>query len=285
MSKEYYYYYFDEVNDDFANNGIETQKTPDDYEYLPDGAVYRLLGPLVYHLLVVNVSLGERLLARIPIKNKKVLRRRRDRSRGYFIYGNHTSAFTDAVSSPIAARTRQCYTVAHPDVISIKGIKTLVRMLGALPTPSTKNSFANFIDTINRLYEDGHPIVIYPEAHIWPKYNKIRNFPSSSFYYPVKLNAPCYVKTTVYRKRRNGHSKPVIYLDGPFYPDPALPYRKALEDLRDRVHAQMVRRVEENGSYLDCRYHYIKVDSADEVRTEVRTADERAADERADRDA
>lgn len=268
--KQYYYYYHDEVNDDFANTNIETQKTPDDFEYLPKSPVYRLLGPLVYHFLVVNVSVGEKLFARIPIKNKKVLRHRKDCSRGYFIYSNHTSMLTDAVSAPISSYPRQCYTVAHPDVISIKGIKTLVRMLGALPTPSTKNNYVNFLEGINQLYEEGCPIVIFPEAHIWPKYNKIRNFPSISFHYPVKLGAPCYVKTTVYRKRLNGHSKPVIYLDGPFYPNPDLPYRKALEDLRDRVHDQMVRRVEENESYLDCRYHYIKVDSADEVRTEVR---------------
>ena len=32
--KQYYYYYHDEVNDDFANTNIETQKTPDDFEYL-----------------------------------------------------------------------------------------------------------------------------------------------------------------------------------------------------------------------------------------------------------
>ena len=272
-NKEYFYYYFDEINDDFANMGIDSRKTPDDFKYLPQNPVFRVMKPIVYHFILFIISLGEHTFAHIPMKNKKIIRRRNDKSHGCFIYSNHTSRVMDAVSAPLSAYPRQCYTVAHPDSISIKGMKTLVRLLGALPTPCSKNNYADFIESINTLYERGCPIAIFPEAHIWPKYNKIRSFPSVSFYYPVKLNAPCFVKTTVYRKRKDGRSKPVIYFDGPFYPNPDLPHRQAVEELRNRVYDQMVRRVEENQSYLDCRYHYIKVDSADQVRTEIRKAE------------
>ena len=112
-------------------------------------------------------------------------------------------------------------------------------------------------------------ISVYPEAHIWPKYNQIREFPKTSFHYPVKLNAPCFAKTTVYKKTRSGKTKPVIYLDGPFYPNKDLPMKEAQIDLRNRIYNAMVERAKKENSELDYRYEYIKVDSPEEVRTEI----------------
>ena len=115
--------------------------------------------------------------------------------------------------------------------------------------------------------DNGHSIVIYPEAHIWPKYNKIRNFGSGSFNLPCKFDLPCYAKTTVFKKKKNGKTKQIIYFDGPFYPDMNLPLKEREKDVRDKVYNAMVGRAEY--SELDRRYEYIKVDSPEEVRTEI----------------
>ncbi len=58
--------------------------------------------------------------------------------------------------------------------------------------------------------------------------------------------------------------------DGPFYPDKTLSRRQAQAKLRDQVRDTMLMRAEQYGSSLDGRYHYIKVDSPDEVRTEIK---------------
>ena len=107
-------------------------------------------------------------------------------------------------------------------------------------------------------------ITIYPEAHIWPKYNKIRPFLSVSFSYPSKLNAPCYTKTTVYKATKNGKTKPVIYFDGPFYPNMNLPYKERQQDLRDRIYNQMQERT--LTSQTDENFIYEKVFSKNEMR-------------------
>ena len=78
-----------------------------------------------------------------------------------------------------------------------------------------------------------------------------------------------FAKTTVYKKTRSGKTKPVIYLDGPFYPNKDLPMKEAQIDLRNRIYNAMVERAKKENSELDYRYEYIKVDSPEEVRTEI----------------
>lgn len=262
------FYYYDERNDDFANNGIETKPLPADYEYLPKSRLFRFFKPPVYFFVRGICALCEKTGIAMRGKNKKALKNREDRSKGYFIYGNHTSSFSDAVTGAVATFPRQCYVVCNPDALSIKGIRTLVRFVGALPTPSSRKNYADFGAAVGTLYEKGSPIVIYPEAHIWPKYNAIRDFADVSFSFPVRLGAPCFAKTTVYKKKRGGRTKGFVIYDGPFYADRSLGEREARAELCARVKACMRARAEEYGSALDGSYRYIKVESPAEVRTE-----------------
>ena len=264
--KKIKYYYFDEENDDFANIGIKTKLTPDDFCYNPKSKWWRFWKKVIYHLFYPIVALLLYCIIRGRIRNRKTMAKRKE---GYFVYSNHTSPLCDVFSVPVLAWPRSTYIISNPDSISIKGIKTIVRLLGCLPTPTSKRAYINFLKAIKDFYNRGSVISIYPEAHIWPKYNKIRQFKETSFYYPVKFNAPVFVKTTVYKKKKNGKSKLILYIDGPFYPNTSLDTKEAQIELRDRVYQQLIKRVEENHSYLDKRYEYIKVNSKEEVRTEV----------------
>ena len=81
-----------------------------------------------------------------------------------------------------------------------------------------------------------NPIVVYPEAHLWPYYTQIRNFPATSFRFPVKYNKPVFTFTTVYLKHKK-QTKPKIeiYVDGPFYPNQNLSDKDAQKELRNKV--------------------------------------------------
>jgi len=269
MEKHRYYYYFDERNDDFANNGIDGRPTPDDFDYLPKNIAYRIIKPLVYYILVNLLFIPACFLTDgMRIHNAKIIRQRKDRKKGYFVFGNHTTWLADAVIQPAVAMPRQVYTVVNPDAISIKYAGKIIRMLGTLPNPSSRYTYLGFIKATKEIYEKGCSIMIYPEAHIWPKYNGVRDFPDVSFNLPAKLGAPCFVKSTVYKRNAKGHTKAEIWYDGPFYANPSLGIKEAQKDLRDRVYAQMCERCKD--SQLDCRYHYEKVNSPQEVRTEYR---------------
>lgn len=269
MPKHRYYYWFDERSDDFANTGINGKPTPEGFEYLPKNIFYRFFKPVVYYALMAVVSIVVWPLSTVRrIHNARVLHSVKDKRKGYFIFGNHTSGFSDALLNPVLAMPRQVYIVASPDSISIPFLRTLLRFLGVMPVPSARSSFMDFKDAIIRHYEKGCAIAIFPEAHIWPKYNKIRDFSDSSFNIPARLGAPCFVRSAVYRKRRNGRTYQELWYDGPFYPRTDLPPKQAQKDLRDRIYAQMCLRCKD--SELDSRFHYIKVDSPEQVRSEYR---------------
>lgn len=96
-------------------------------------------------------------------------------------------------------------------------------------------------------------IMVYPEAHIWPYYTGIRDFPATSMKYPVELDVPSFTLTTTYHRRRFGRKpRTVTYLDGPFYPDHSLPPRARAQALRDEIYKTMVRRSQESD------YEYIR---------------------------
>ena len=126
----------------------------------------------------------------------------------------------------------------------MKGMKNLVQMLGAIPIPIKRNGMKNFLNTIKKRIKQGHSITIFPEAHIWPYYTKIRPFKSVSFKYPAELNVPVFCATNTYQAygKNNKKLRIVMYIDGPFLPDMSLSLKERQEDLRNKVYEVMCQR-------------------------------------------
>ena len=60
------------------------------------------------------------------------------------------------------------------------------------------------------LYNKKQDILIYPEAHIWPYYTKIRPLRAAAFHYPAKFNVP--------RKRKNSKPRKALVIGKPIVP-------------------------------------------------------------------
>ena len=114
-----------------------------------------------------------------------------------------------------------------------------IQLLGAIPIPNKKDGMRNFLEAIKYHVEKKHSITIYPEAHIWPYYTKIRPFKAVSFKYPVELKKPVYCMTNTYQSFKSfgkDKVKIVTYIDGPFYADDSLKIREQKQKLRDMVY-------------------------------------------------
>ena len=97
-------------------------------------------------------------------------------------------------------------------------------------------------------------VLIYPEAHVWPYYTKIRPFDATSMHFPVQLNAPSFVMTKTYHKRRFGkRPRAVVYIDGPFYPDQTLSRKEAQNKLHDEIQKTLIDRAKLS-DYEYCQY-------------------------------
>ena len=109
-----------------------------------------------------------------------------------------------------------------------------------------------FIKAVDKRVAEGNGIVIYPEAHVWPYYTRIREFPDTSFHFPVENRVPSFAMTVTYQKRKvEKRPKTTIYVDGPFWPADACPKREQRRRLADEIRTVMEQRS------LESTYEYI----------------------------
>lgn len=194
-------------------------------------------------------------------KNKKCLKGYKKRA--CFMYGNHTAFICDAFNPTYLAFPCRANVMVNEDSTSIPGLRWLIMDLGGLPIPSDIHMMPKFADAIDHAMDKKQWIAIYPEAHIWPYYSGVRNFPAVSFRYPVKYGAPVFSYTMTFKKRRHSdRPKITVYVDGPFFPDESLPVKQAANKLRDEVYAAMKARTDEYSTY-DYKYKYVCKDTAE----------------------
>ncbi len=242
MDKRKVIYYTDELNDEFSTAVITPKKIDGNYIYCHDSLFkkfthffwYRVIAtPIAF--LYTKTAFGHKVIGKEKLKDHLNV--------GYFIYGNHTQDIGDALMPSTLNFPKTDYCIVHPNNVSMPFLGRITPSLGAIPLPDDMVAYKNFIKAIERRIEEKHAIVIYPEAHIWPYYTKIRPFSDVSFQYPVKQNAPVFCFTNTYQKRK--HSKKpriVTYIDGPFYPDESLSARQKRFDLRNKVYECMCER-------------------------------------------
>ena len=176
------------------------------------------------------------------------------RKDGYFMYGNHTQDIADPFIPNMINLPKTNYVVVHANNVSMPVLGKITPSLGALPIPEGMKGYKNFLEAIDTRISQGHCVVIYPEAHIWPYYTKIRNFPDTSFAYPAKSGTPVYCFTNTYHKRRFfKHPRIITYVDGPFYPDMDQPLKARRKELRDKVYQAMCRRAK-NSDHEQIKY-------------------------------
>lgn len=273
-------YYNDELNDDFAEDKdkINPIKIDENYKYIHKNLLWNITAIILYRIIFsIPVYIHTKIKYKFEIVNKEALKK--EKKNGYFIYGNHTNEFIDPFFPTFITFPKRVYVIANADNVSIPGLKTAIRMLGALPVPDNIKASKNFFKAIKYYINKNRVIAIYPEAHVWPFYTKIRNYKSVSFKYPIELDKPVYSFTTTYQQFENNKRKKdntgkkdnkydtiktnnkndevikneigpkealkrdkikiVTYVDGPFYPDKTLNKKEAQEKLRNEVYEAM----------------------------------------------
>ena len=248
--KEKIIYYSDE-REEFSGTDFNGKPFGGDYEYIRDGFGVRFL----YNVIARPAAF---LYAKLVMRQKTVGREKlKDfKKAGIFVYGNHTQRTGDPFMPNVFLFPHRVYFVVNPDNLKVPVIGRFTPALGALPLPEGIRAYRNFLSAIDRRTDEGGAVVIYPEAHIWPYYTKIRDFPDTSFGYPCRNDMPVFCFTNTYKKSRIFRKPRVVtYVDGPFYPDRSVPANDRPKELRDRVYGAMC----ERARHSDCEYiRYVK---------------------------
>ena len=236
-------YYQDELNDEFSTAQITPRTIDKNYKYKHKSIIWNITSWLVQNVLSVPIK---ELYAKFKFKISYVGKEKIKpfKKQGYFVYGNHTQSFADTFIITNAIFPKRNFYIVNPENVSMKILGNFVQMLGAIPIPNNINGMKNFIQSVEEKISKGYAVSIFPEAHIWPYYTKIRPFKSVSFKYPIDLNVPSFCVTNTYQSygKKNNKVKIITYIDGPFYPNKQLSIKEQREDLRNRIFQTMTDR-------------------------------------------
>jgi len=252
-------YFDDELTDEFAFDSIKARKIGNEYVYVYHSPFKAFTRFFWYRIVAFPIA---KLYLKLHFHHKMVNREvfKAVRGTGFFMYGNHTHNLCDALIPTMIAVPRSVYVIVHPNNVSMPVLGKINPSLGAIPLPDDRESTRHFLDCIGIRVKQKKCITIYPEAHIWPFYTKIRPFVSDSFRYPVQYNVPCICFTNVYRKWKNSDVPQIVtYIDGPFYPDKSKSAREQREELRNKAYEAMCERAKMNNVEI---IKYIKKDGA-----------------------
>ena len=245
-------YYNDDQSCDVVDFNVKTKKIDGNYKYIRKGVISKASRFFWYRLIATPIAFLYCIIKfHIRIKNKKLLRQAK--KTGFFLYGNHTHNTADAFIPNLIVFPRSTYVIVHADNVSMKLLGKVTPALGALPLPDDIHGAKNFLDAVQKRIAQKNCITIYPEAHIWPYYTKIRPFLSASFKYPIKYGVPSFCFTNTYQKKKfSNKPKITTYIDGPFYPEPGLSVKENEEKLKNKIYECMVERSKQSN------YEYIK---------------------------
>ena len=255
-------YYKDAANEDYAGTNINTQTVGADFPFAPNSAFWRFLAFIAYYVIAIPlVFFYCYVICGFRVKNRKAIRS--IRKTGFFLYANHTH-FTDAFLAPIVAFPKRAYVIVGPDTVSIKGIRTFVQMVGAIPIPQCIKGMTPFLAAVRLRSEQNCCISIFPEAHMWNYCTFLRPFKSGSFRYPVALNKPSVAVAVTYQRRKLSfirQPKRTVFISDPFFPDDTLSAKEAQHKLEREVETFLRDKIDTCSVY---KYYDYRIESEKE---------------------
>ena len=262
-TKERVIYYKDELNDDFSGLRLEDKPLVKGYKYIRTGWLFRIFEFLFYYgIMIPVVYMLQKLICHQKFANRAVMKSAR--KDGCFIVSNHTQVQSDSYIGPLATYPKKCFIISNPDVISIRGLRLGMQAYGVIPVGTNLDEKKEFLRCVDTRIKQGNAVIVYPEAHVWPYYTKVRPFDYQAFCYLASTGKPMYVLTNCYQKRRFFKRPWIItYADGPFYPNAELNVIESAKQMRDIAYETLCRRTSEHST---CEYiRYVKQEEKEDI--------------------
>ena len=264
-SKGHTFYYTDELNDDFAKTKtLKRIELPKDYKYIHRNIFFRIYAFLLFWVVAKPILHLICFFGGLKVKGKENVKEVKKNGGSAYIYMNHTSFWDMVAAQVLCISWRRTNIIGYTDTLTLPWIAKMAAIgLGFLPLPSSIDDYRKFDEALKYYYKKKRFTIIFPEAHIWPYYNKIRPFVSTSFKYPAKLNSPVLPIVTCYSKKRHSDKpKITLYIGKAIYPKKELSINENKEYLHNECYKQMCEIAEKYSTYS--YYKYVKVEKKDE---------------------
>ena len=130
-------YYDDPLNDDFDEGSFHYKPLPKKYRFYRWGPIYWVFQEMIYYVFAIPILwLVGKIFWRYRVVGKRKLKRAHLGTKGYFLYGNHTTK-ADAIFAPVSiCNPRHAFLICSDNAMSHRILLPLIRLLGAIPLPS-----------------------------------------------------------------------------------------------------------------------------------------------------
>lgn len=238
--------YYESFSDELVENSNQDYKLKDNFKWIHTNIFYRFVGYIVYLFFVIVGFIILKVHYRVKFVNRKVLKKYKK----YYIYSNHTLEMGDPFIPLISNFPRRSFTLVNPANMGIPIIGKLIPMVGGIPIPDNIPDIVKMRDAMKYHLDKNRCIVIFPEAHVWPYCNFIRDFPKTSFRFPIEDNVPTFVYTTTFVKTKFRNTpKVIVYVSGPFY-GKGKTNKEKVGSLHDKVYKEMIKNSKDSYEYV-----------------------------------
>lgn len=209
-------------------------------DLLHKGIIYNILSSLLYLVAYPVLFVLTRVVMGLKIEGRENLKKVGD---SYITVSNHVNMI-DCAMIAFSIFPRVPYFLTLQSNLEIPFIKYLVMLFRGLPIPKENTGKEKMVNTINKLLQDGEVVSIYPEGHLVPYSNELREFKDGAFNFAVKNQVPILPIVFTYREpediRKVFKKKPFITLSilEPEYPSNEIS-KMSIKELKYRVYNKM----------------------------------------------
>ena len=100
----------------------------------------------------------------------------------------------------LAWEDKKIYYTALEDSFKIPFVRKLIKLLRAIPIPKDNKNKLHFKEALDNTLKNGNVVHFYPEASLWPYYNKLRNFKTGAFHFAVRNDVPIVPMVFAFRR-------------------------------------------------------------------------------------
>ena len=209
-------------------------------DLLHHSIIYKILSSLLYLIAYPILFLLTKIWMGLKIEGRENLNNVGDE---YITVANHINMI-DCAMITLSIFPRIPYFLTLQSNLEIPIIKYLVMLFKGIPIPRTVAGKEKMVNTIDGLLKRGEVVGIYPEGHLIPYYDGIREFKNGAFNFAVKNQVPILPIVFTYREPegilKKFKKKPFITLTilEPEYPKSEMS-KANVEELKNRVQRKM----------------------------------------------
>lgn len=169
----------------------------ENYEYVPKGKIFNYFSNMLYYGIAVPIIyIFTKFAYDLKIEGKENLQKLET---GAVTVSNHV-LILDCAMVGLALEDKKVYYTTLEDSFKIPFVRHLIKLLRAIPIPTESKNKPYFVKALDRILQNGDIVHFYPEASLWPYYNKIRNFKTGAFRFAIRNKVPIVPMVFTFRR-------------------------------------------------------------------------------------